>query len=153
MATKTVKCPKCQQLITISGNPGEKIHLTCSKCNTQGVYTFPLGPMASTPKRHVFPSAASAAIEVRGLTKNFNGVKAVNNISFTVQKGEIFGFLGPNGAGKTTTIRMITTLIKPSQGRANVCGFDVLQNPIDAKKMMGFMPDAVSYTHLRAHET
>ena len=150
MATKTVKCPKCQHLITISGNPGEKIHLTCSKCNTQGVYTFPLDPVASTPKRQV---SSSAAIEVRGLTKHFNGVKAVNNISFTVRKGEIFGFLGPNGAGKTTTIRMITTLIKPSQGRANVCGFDVLKNPIDAKKKMGFMPDVPGfYGEMKAYE-
>ena len=67
------------------------------------------------------------AIEVRNLTKEFNDLKAVDDISFQVQEGEIFGLLGPNGAGKTTTIKMLTTLLKPTGGEAKVWGYDVLK--------------------------
>lgn len=142
MATKTVKCPKCQQLITISGKPGEKIHLTCSKCNTQGVFTFPMDPGVSQQKRHV---SSSAAIDVRGLTKHYNGVKAVNNISFTVRKGEIFGFLGPNGAGKTTTIKSILNLIQTEAGDIKINGIDIKKNGKAAKKYIGYLPEKVAF--------
>ena len=63
-------------------------------------------------------------IEVKNLTKKFNSFIAVDNISFSIQKGEIFAFLGPNGAGKTTTIRMLTTLLKPTVGEIKINGFD-----------------------------
>ena len=66
------------------------------------------------------------AIETNSLTKEFGKVRAVDNISFKVDTGEIFGFLGPNGAGKSTTMRMLTTLLKPTSGKASVAGFDVV---------------------------
>jgi len=66
-------------------------------------------------------------IEVNGLTKKFGDFVAVDNVSFSVRKGEIFGFLGPNGAGKSTTIKMLTTLLNPSSGSAKVCGYDVVK--------------------------
>ena len=63
-------------------------------------------------------------IKTENLTKQFNGFTAVDNISFTVNKGEIFGFLGPNGAGKTTTIKMLITLLNPTKGNAEIAGYD-----------------------------
>ena len=77
------------------------------------------------------------AIEVEGLSKNFNSLKAVDNISFKVKKGEIFGLLGPNGAGKTTTIKMLTTLLKPTRGQAKVWGFDILKEKNKVRNSIG----------------
>ncbi len=76
-------------------------------------------------------------ISTQNLTKTFKDLTAVNNISFTVQKGEIFGFLGPNGAGKTTTIKMLTTLLHPSQGSAKIAGHDIIKKRDDVRKSIG----------------
>jgi len=76
-------------------------------------------------------------IEARGLTKRFDGLVAVDHIDLDVEEGEIFGFLGPNGAGKTTTIKMLTTLLKPSEGEAKVCGYDVVKQPDLVRKSIG----------------
>jgi ABC-2 type transport system ATP-binding protein len=78
-------------------------------------------------------------IEVIDLAKDYNGLWAVDGISFTVHEGEIFGFLGPNGAGKTTTIKMLCTLLKPSRGQALIAGFDVVKNPIDVRRNIGMI--------------
>ncbi len=80
-------------------------------------------------------------IEAKGLTKNFDGLIAVNNLNFSVYKGEIFGFLGPNGAGKTTTIRMLTGLLTPNSGDMFIDGINVRRNPIKAKMKMGVIPE------------
>ena len=80
-------------------------------------------------------------IEVKNLTKRYGPITAVNNISFRVERGEILGFLGPNGAGKTTTMRVITGYMPPTEGRVTVAGFDVLDQPIDAKKRTGYLPE------------
>src|SRR2546423_15660968 len=82
------------------------------------------------------------SIEVNGLLKIYGQQKAVNNISFNIQKGEIVGFLGPNGAGKSTTMKMITGYLLPDAGTAKVSGIDVSQNPISAKKKIGYLPEA-----------
>jgi ABC-2 type transport system ATP-binding protein len=79
-------------------------------------------------------------IDVKGLTKAFGQLKAVDNISFQVQEGEIFGFLGPNGAGKTTTIKMLTTLLKPTSGTADVCGINLATHPNDVRAAVGIVP-------------
>ena len=68
------------------------------------------------------------AVEAHGLTKRFDHFTAVDHVSFTIPRGQIFGFLGPNGAGKTTTIRMLLGLLKPSSGTATVLGFDILKD-------------------------
>jgi len=83
-------------------------------------------------------------IEVESLTKHFGQVTAVDNISFQVGKGEIFGLLGPNGAGKTTTIRCLLTLIKPTSGTARVCGIDILKNPQQVRQISGCVPQELS---------
>jgi len=80
-------------------------------------------------------------IEVQHLTKRYGPVTAVNDVSFTVERGEILGFLGPNGAGKTTTMRVLTGYMPPSEGKAIVAGYDVLEQPIEAKRRTGYLPE------------
>src|SRR5579863_3027251 len=80
-------------------------------------------------------------IKVEGLTKRYARAVAVNDISFDVAKGQIVGFLGPNGAGKTTTMRMLTCFLPPSAGTASVAGFDVLEQPLEVKKRIGYLPE------------
>jgi ABC-2 type transport system ATP-binding protein len=75
------------------------------------------------------------------LTKNFNSLVAVNNIDLAVHEGELFGFLGPNGAGKTTTIRMMAGLLRPTRGEIFIDNWDILKNPREAKRIIGFIPD------------
>jgi ABC-2 type transport system ATP-binding protein len=81
------------------------------------------------------------AVEVTNLTKHFNNLVAVNNISFEVKKGELFGFLGPNGAGKTTTIRILTGVIKPDRGTASIFGCDVVKQGLKTRQLMGIVPE------------
>jgi ABC-type multidrug transport system ATPase subunit len=90
-------------------------------------------------------STNSAAIEVNGLRKTYNHVPAVDNVSFTVEKGEIFGFLGPNGAGKTTTIKAMLDLIHPETGTITLHGIDIRTHGKEAKKFIGYMPEKVAF--------
>ncbi len=80
-------------------------------------------------------------IEARKLSKVYGEIRAVEDISFRVEKGEILGFLGPNGAGKTTTMRILTGALRPSSGTAVVAGFDVLDQPLEVKKRIGYLPE------------
>lgn len=82
------------------------------------------------------------SISVSTLTKTYGTQKAVNNISFTIPKGEIVGFLGPNGAGKSTTMKMITGFLQPDQGAIDVAGISVLADPLEAHKRIGYLPEA-----------
>lgn len=81
-------------------------------------------------------------IKVEGLTKRYARNVAVDHISFRVEKGQIVGFLGPNGAGKTTTMRMLTCFMPPTDGSAEVAGFDVMENPMEVKKRIGYLPES-----------
>jgi ABC-2 type transport system ATP-binding protein len=88
-------------------------------------------------------------IKVENLSKSFGPKLAVNDISFTVERGEVLGFLGPNGAGKSTTMRMITGFIPPSAGKVTVGGFDIANNPLPAKRLIGYLPEnAPAYTDM-----
>ena len=80
-------------------------------------------------------------IKVQNLTKQFGHKRAVDGISFAVERGEVLGFLGPNGAGKSTTMRMITGFIPPTSGSVSVGGFDMVENPIPAKRLIGYLPE------------
>jgi len=80
-------------------------------------------------------------IEIINLTKDYGTTIAVNNLSLNVASGEIYGFIGPNGAGKTTTIRMMGGIIAPTSGNVIIDGYDMAKNPVDAKKIIGFVPD------------
>ncbi len=93
------------------------------------------------------------AIEVNGLTKKFGNFVAVNNVTFTVPRGQIFGFLGPNGAGKTTTIRMLLGLLTPTAGSAHVVGYDVVKEGEPMRKRIGYMSQKFSlYNDLTVDE-
>ena len=81
-------------------------------------------------------------IKIQHLSKSFNGKLAVDDLSLEVSQGEVLGFLGPNGAGKSTTMRMITGFIPPTSGSISVCGFDVLKDPIEAKRKIGYLPES-----------
>ena len=83
----------------------------------------------------------NAVIEVQHLTKRYGRVTAVDDVSFRVERGEILGFLGPNGAGKTTTMRILTGYMPATEGKAIVAGFDVFDQPIEAKRRTGYLPE------------
>ena len=84
-------------------------------------------------------------VNVKNLSKIFDKeIVAVNNVSFQVKKGEIFGFLGPNGAGKTTTIKILTTLLQPTKGQVNIASFDVVKNPDGVRSSIGIVPQALT---------
>jgi ABC-2 type transport system ATP-binding protein len=88
-------------------------------------------------------------IEVRNLVKDFGAHRAVNDISFTVERGEVLGFLGPNGAGKSTTMRIITGFYPPTSGTVRVGGYDIGDKPLPAKRLMGYLPEnAPSYNDM-----
>lgn len=92
-------------------------------------------------------------ITVQGLSKRYARNVAVDNISFEVQKGQIVGFLGPNGAGKTTTMRVLTCFLPPTSGTATVAGFDVLQQPMEVKRRIGYLPETPPlYPDMEVHE-
>jgi ABC-2 type transport system ATP-binding protein len=92
-------------------------------------------------------------IDVERLSKHYHSVRAVDRVSFAVGRGEIVGLLGPNGAGKTTTMRMLTTFLAPSSGRAVLCGHDVLDEPLEVRKKVGYLPENVPlYLEMRVRE-
>lgn len=92
-------------------------------------------------------------VEIKNLTKRFGSITAVNDLSFTVSDNEILGFLGPNGAGKTTTMNMITGCLPPTSGTIIVNGFDISNNPMEAKKSIGYLPEIPPlYTDMKVYE-
>ncbi|MFX0085583.1 MAG: ABC transporter ATP-binding protein [Candidatus Hodarchaeota archaeon] len=80
-------------------------------------------------------------IEVRNLTKKFNGFNALNNVSFHIEAGEVFAYIGPNGAGKTTTVNILATLISPTSGKVMVAGYDVVREGIKIRRLIGYLPE------------
>src|SRR5947208_1739371 len=85
-----------------------------------------------------------AILETKALTRKFGELTAVNALTISVARGEVFGLLGPNGAGKTTVIRMLTTLLPPTSGTAQVAGFDVVRNAGDVRRVIGYVPQMLS---------
>lgn len=80
-------------------------------------------------------------VDVRSLAKRFGPMIAVDGLSFSVAQGEVMGFLGPNGSGKSTTMRMLTGFLLPSAGTAQICGIDVLEDPVAARRQLGYLPE------------
>ena len=92
-------------------------------------------------------------IKVENLTKRYAGVPAIDNISFEVEKGEVVGFLGPNGAGKSTTMKILTSYMPATSGRASIAGFDVFEQSLEARKRLGYLPENTPlYTDMRVDE-
>jgi len=92
-------------------------------------------------------------IEVRGITKSFGPMRALDDVSFKINQGEILGFLGPNGAGKSTTMKIITTFLAPDAGTVTVDGINVLERPLDVRRRIGYLPENVPlYLDMNVHE-
>lgn len=92
-------------------------------------------------------------LEVKGLTKRFRGLTAVDNVSFQIRPGEILGYLGPNGSGKSTTVKIITGLLDPSEGEVRLHGRTIVDDPIAFKSRLGYVPEEPQlYTHLTGNE-
>ncbi|HIB93427.1 MAG TPA: ABC transporter ATP-binding protein [Candidatus Lambdaproteobacteria bacterium] len=92
-------------------------------------------------------------IRVHALSKNFNNFTVVDQVSFEVKRGEVLGFLGPNGAGKSTTMKMLTCFIPPSSGTAEICGFSILDDPLQVRAQIGYLPEsAPSYDEMLVGE-
>ena len=81
-------------------------------------------------------------IEAKNLTKDYGEFRAADNVSFKVEKGDILGFLGPNGAGKSTTMKMLTGFLTPTKGTGSIGGHDIRENPLEAKKLFGYLPES-----------
>jgi len=95
----------------------------------------------------------TAAVQMRGLTKRYPGTLAVAGVDLDIDQGQIFGLVGPNGAGKSTTLRMLATLLPPTQGEARICGLDVRRQPSAVRRAIGFMPDVYGvYDDMRVWE-
>src|SRR2546428_140646 len=91
-------------------------------------------------------------IKVQNLAKVFGAKHAVDGVTFSVERGEVLGFLGPNGAGKSTTMRMITGFIPPTAGSVSVGGFDIVEHPIEARRLIGYLPEnAPAYTDMTVY--
>ncbi len=133
LLTQKLKCPQCQQILHAQGQPGQQVILNCPNCGFQGSFRFP-----GAQHDH-------AIISVQNLSKSFKDVHAVQNLSFSVQKGEIYGLLGPNGAGKTTTIKLMLGLIHPDSGTTIINGHDIKTQEILAKHNIGFLPERFTF--------
>jgi len=100
---------------------------------------------AQTPTERLSPaSAIESAVETRALTRRFESLVAVNQLTFSFPRGSIFGLLGPNGAGKSTLIKMLTTLLPPSGGTALVAGFDIVREPREVRRRIGYVSQMLS---------
>ncbi len=144
MITKKFLCPSCKKQISCEGNPGDRIQIICSKCGQKGIATF-----KGEKTEAAVPETPTNVIEIKNLTKYYGKIKGIENLSFTVNKGEIFGFLGPNGAGKTTTIRTILGFLTPTSGNAFILGKNVDKNIVELKQSIGYIPgDFNLYGHL-----
>lgn len=140
--TKNFKCPKCGKIAPSTGMPGEHIIITCPFCGLQGKAT--LSDITSTN---------GFAIEIYHLKKVFGDLAAVDDISFSVKKGEIFGLLGPNGAGKSTTIRMLCTLSRPTEGSASVASYNIVKEDGKVREHIGLVSEKmIMYNQLTARE-
>ncbi len=143
MAFKEVQCPTCGEIIPISGISGEVKKIICPRCKTIGKVTF-------TVNRNMEDSA----ITVSNLSKTYGNIIAVNKVSFSVKKGEIFAFLGPNGAGKTTTVEMIEFIRTPTEGDIKILGVNIKNNFNQIKEHIGILPQEFkSFERFTVRET
>ena len=144
--TNNFKCPRCGTIETYDGLPGEPRMVTCASCGLNGRVTIAKGTISTN-------STNGNAIEITHLKKAFGDFTAVDDVSFLVKKGEIFGLLGPNGAGKSTIIRMLCTLSTPTGGSATVAGYDIIKQDNKVREHIGLVSEKmIMYDELTARE-
>ena len=133
-----IQCPSCKHQFTVKGKPNEKIFITCPKCNTLGTFKLPSENLGNSQ------FITKDIVVVEHLKKIYSkDIVAVDDISFHVHKGEIFGFLGPNGAGKSTTIKILTTLLEKSSGNVTIDGLDVDAQQVQVRRIIGYSSQEV----------
>ena len=138
------QCPYCSEQVTFSGKPGEQRVVACPACGKEGTLAF------QTRTVH----HEKNAIEVSHLKKVYGDLVAVDDISFSIKKGEIFAFLGPNGAGKTTTVEIIESIREPTVGTVKILGWDVKTQFNHVKEFIGILPQEFhSFERLTVRET
>jgi len=143
MVTKLFVCPHCRTQMSFKGNPGERLQVICPKCGKKGIASIPTGQTKTTSE------PIGDAIEIKNLTKYYRKIKGVEDLTFSVKKGEIFGFLGPNGAGKTTAIRTLLGYLRPTAGNAYIFGKNIRNAIVDIRRNVGYVPgDLNLYNHL-----
>jgi ABC-2 type transport system ATP-binding protein len=143
MIKQKFKCPYCGKTVAHSGNPEEIKTVYCPYCGSKGKVEF-----------SKLESKEEIAIEVSRLKKIYGDLIAVNDISFSVKKGEVFAFLGPNGAGKTTTVEMIESIREPTAGIIKIFGKDIRTHFDGMKKNIGILPQEFhSFERLTVKET
>jgi ABC-2 type transport system ATP-binding protein len=139
---KQVQCPNCKHIFLVSSESDVIKKVSCPQCNTIGKVSF---------LKH---SYISPAIKVKNLRKEYGSLVAVNDISFSVKKGEVFAFLGPNGAGKTTTVEMIESIRKPTNGSISILDYDIATSFHLIKNNIGILPQEFhSFERLTIKET
>jgi len=143
MVTMDARCPKCHKIVTFTGKPGEQKTVTCPECGSRGRVTIK-GSTRDYEK----------AIEVSHLKKVYGDLAAVDDISFTIKKGDVFAFLGPNGAGKTTTVEIIESIRQPTAGAIKILGKDINTSFNEVKEKIGILPQEFhSFERLTVRET
>ena len=143
LVTKQFKCPNCSSIVTYTGSSGEGLSLTCSSCGTKGIINI----------SGIAVKNNDSAIEISHLKKVFGDLAAVDDISLSVKKGEIFGLLGPNGAGKSTIMRMLCTLSRPTSGSATVAGYNIVKHDNKVREHIGLVSEKmIMYDQLTARE-
>jgi len=137
---KKIKCTKCGEITTVSGNPGETITVTCPSCHAIGKITF--------EKIQIYKSE-EPIVQIKNISKKYKDILALNNVSFDLKKGEIFGYIGPNGAGKTTTIKILVGLLNKTSGQVFINGYEMPEQKSQAHKFIGYLPQQVAFQQWR----
>ncbi len=137
---KRIKCTKCGEITTISGKPGETINVTCPSCQTIEKITF------EKTESHTLKGSI---VQIQNISKKYKDILALNNVSFNIKKGEIFGYIGPNGAGKTTTIKILVGLLNKTNGQVFINGYEMPEQKEQAHKFIGYLPQQVAFQQWR----
>jgi len=137
---KQIRCTKCSKITSVTGNPGDEIIVTCPSCGAKGKIKF-------EGEKEFNPS--DKLVIFKNVSKKYKDVLAVNNASFEIKKGEIFGYIGPNGAGKTTTIKMMVGLLNKTSGELYINGYQMPDEKEKAHKFIGYLPQQVAFQQWR----
>jgi ABC-2 type transport system ATP-binding protein len=137
---KVLRCPSCKKISKVSGMSKETVEISCLDCGTKGKITF-----EDTDSSF----SKDTLISVKNISKKYKDILAVNNVSFTIKKGEIFGYIGPNGAGKTTTIKIMVGLLNQTSGELSINGYQMPKEKEKAHRFIGYMPQQAGFQQWR----
>ncbi len=137
---KKIKCKKCGEITTVTSKPGETITVSCPSCSAIGKISFENNKSSTSNK---------SIVQIDNLSKKYKDILALNNVSFNIKKGEIFGYIGPNGAGKTTTIKILVGLLNKTSGQVFINGYEMPEQKKQAHKFIGYLPQQVAFQQWR----